>query len=230
MASWRRMRPATTATPSVVTDAPAASKSLGTSAILPQLDAALPHARGSRAMRFAETGSLLGPKLVDPSFAIKEIPCRVTDARQLALLSAATPAPVERRLRQMRARQSVATTIRLQARGATTATPSMVMGAAALARGKPGTAALHQTAIDPHATQSAETARGLVRRDATMAPPCRATGARQLAQSSVASIARGAPRSLGTRVHRPAATERRLRMRPATTATPSAVMGAAAPA
>jgi cysteine-rich repeat protein len=45
--------------------------------------------------------------------------------------------------------------------------------------------------------------RGLVRRDATMATPCRATGARQLAQSSAASHAPGAPRSLGTRATSP---------------------------
>jgi cysteine-rich repeat protein len=115
-------------------------------------------------------------------------------------------------------------------RSATTATASMVMGAAAPARKRTAGLALRQTAINQHASQSAETARRLVRRDATMAAPCRATGARQLAQSSAASVAPGAARPLRTRANRPAATERRLRMRSATTATASMVMGAAAPA
>ncbi len=56
------------------------------------------------------------------------------------------------------------------------------------------------------AARYAETARGLVRRNATMATPCQATDARQLAQSSAASIAWGAPQPLRTRAHRPAAT------------------------
>ena len=141
-----------------------------------QLDAALQHAFGKLAMRFAETGRLLG------------------------------------------------------ARRVMTATPTMVMGAAAPARTRTAGLALRQPALNQHATQSAETARRLVRRDATMAPPWRATGARQLAQSSAASFALGAPRPLRTRANRPAATETRLWMKPATTATPSMVMGAAAPA
>ena len=171
-----------------------------------QLDAALPHAIGPRAMRFAETGRLLGLNFLGPTFAMKEIPCRTTGARQIAQSSAATPAPGERQLRLMRARRSVAMAPRLQPRGATTATPSLMMGAAAPARLKPDTCALRQPALNQHATQSAETARGLVQRDATMEPPCRSTGARQLAQSSAATPAPGATRAMRTRANRPAAT------------------------
>jgi hypothetical protein len=91
-------------------------------------------------------------------------------------------------------------------RPATTATPSMVMGAATPARKRMAGPALRQAALNQHATQSAETARGLVRRHATTATRCQATDARQLAQSSAASIAWGAPQPLRTRAHRPAAT------------------------
>ena len=87
------------------------------------------------------------------------------------------------------------------------ATLSMMMGAAAPARRKPGTTALRQPAIDPHAAQSAETGTGLVWRDAMMATPGLTTGARQLAQSSAASTAPGAARPLRTRARLPAVTD-----------------------
>ena len=155
-------------------------------------------------------------------------PSLATGARQLAQSSAASTAPeAARPLRTRAHRLAVMASLR-RMRSATTKTALMVMGAAPTARGKPGTTALRQPAIDPHAAQSAETGTGLVRRDATMATRGLATGARQLAQSSAASIAWGEARPLRTRAHRPAATGRRRQMRSATTATPSMVMGAAA--
>ena len=106
------------------------------------------------------------------------------------------------------------------------ATPETMMAAAPTARRKPGTTALRQPAIDPHAAQSAETGTGLVLRDATMATPSLATGARQLAPSSAATPAPGAHRAMRTRAHRPAAMASWRRMRSATTATPTMMMAA----
>ena len=79
------------------------------SAILPQVDAADPLVLGLRAMRIAETGSLLGPNLRDPTFATMEIPLQWTGARQLAQSSAASTAPAEQPQRQIDAHKPVAT-------------------------------------------------------------------------------------------------------------------------
>ena len=78
-------------------------------AILPQVDATHPLANGSRAMRIAETGSLLVPNLRDPTFATMEIPMQWTGARQLAQSSAASTAPAEQPQRQIGAHKPVAT-------------------------------------------------------------------------------------------------------------------------
>ena len=217
MASWRRMRSATTTTALMVMGAaPTARGKPGTTALRqPAID---PHAAQS-----AETGTGLVRRdatMVTPSLA--------TGARHLAQSSAASSAPVAARPLRTRAIRPAVMASWRRMRSATTATPTMTMGAAARARGKPGTTAVRQPVIDPHAAQSAETGTGLVRRDATMATRGLAMGARQLAQSSAASIAWGEARPLRTRAHRPAATGRRRQMRSATTATPSMVMGAAA--
>ena len=107
-------------------------------------------------------------------------PSLATGARQLAQSSAASSAPVAARPLRTRAHRPAAMATWRRMRSATTATPSMMMGAAAPARRKAGTTALRQPAIDPHAGQSAETGTGLVWRDATMATPSLATGARHV--------------------------------------------------
>ena len=182
-------------------------------------------ALNQHATQSAETGTGLVRR--DATMAT---PSLATGARQLAQSSAASTAPGAARPLRTRAHRLAVMASWRRMRSATTTTALMVMGAAPTARGKPGTTALRQPAIDPHAAQSAETGTGLVWRDATMATPSLATGARQPAPSSAASTAPGAARPLKTRAHRPAVMASWRRMRSATTATPTMMMGAAAPA
>jgi len=204
------------ATPTMMMGAAApARRKPGTTALRqPAID---PHAAQS-----AETGT--GLVWRDATMAT---PGLTADARQLAQSSAASTAPGAARPLRTRAHRPVAMASWRRMRSATTATPETMMAAAPTARRKPGTSALRQPAIDPHAAQSAETGTGLVWRDATMATPSLATGARQLAPSSAASTAPGAARPLRTRAHRPAVMASWRRMRSATTATPETMMAAA---
>jgi cysteine-rich repeat protein len=182
----RQMRSATTATASMVMGAAAPAR------LKPGYVCTTPACAQSTCNTVCGDGKKAGTEGCDDGGSVPGDGCSATCTVECGFDCVGAARPL-----QTRAHRPAATGRNRQMRSATTATASMVMGAAAPARWKPGTTALRQPAIDPHAAQSAETARGLVRRDATMAAPCRATGARQLAQSSAASIAWGQPDHCG---------------------------------